>query len=189
MSRYAVPCSSLCGCQTYASRKVGSSALCPTAQVSHFPFVPRPVGVEHPKTHAALLQPSSAVVSAASSEQAPFRSLPHMCESLLTTLFLLSPQVPLLPAAHSTAHPGAHPKPPQSRCPGLPCPSHSPSLMSRTEPTVCRALQASLLRLGAAQLPPLTLLSPQTPDPAPFPRTLGNWPGCCSESSSILAAP
>ena len=80
----------------------------------------------------------------------------------------------------------AHPKPPQSRCPGLPCPSHSPSLMSRTEPTVCRALQASLLRLGAAQLPPLTLLSPQTPDPAPFPRTLGNWPGCCSESPGLV---
>lgn len=54
MSRYAVPCSSLCGCQTYASRKVGSSALCPTAQVSHFPFVPRFVGGEHPKTHAAF---------------------------------------------------------------------------------------------------------------------------------------
>ena len=54
MSRYAEPCSLLCGCQTYASRKVGSSALCPTAQVSHFPFVPRSVGVEHPKTHAAF---------------------------------------------------------------------------------------------------------------------------------------
>jgi len=54
MPMYAVPCSLLCGCQTYASGKVGSSALCPTAQVSHFPFVPRPVGVEHPKTHAAV---------------------------------------------------------------------------------------------------------------------------------------
>ena len=42
-----------------------------------------------------LLQPSSAVVSAASSEQAPYRSLPHMCESLLTTLFLLSKSNPL----------------------------------------------------------------------------------------------
>lgn len=108
------------------------------------------------------------------------------CKPVARHLFLLSPQVPLLPAAHSTTHPGAHPKPPQSRCPGLPCPSHSPPLMPRTEPTVCQALQASLLRLGAAQLPPLTLLSPQTPDPAPFPRTLGNWPGCCSESPGLV---
>ena len=51
---------------------------------------------------------------------------------------------------------------------------------------VCWALQALLLRLRAAQLPPLTLLSPQTPDPAPFPCTLGNWPGCCSESPGLV---
>ena len=56
------------------------------------------------------------------------------CKPMAHRLFFL--QSVQVPAPHSTTPPGAHLKPPQSRCPGLPCPGHSCPLMPRTEPTV-----------------------------------------------------
>lgn len=108
------------------------------------------------------------------------------CKPVARHLFFLSPQVPLLPAAHlrtPRGTPETTPVPPPR--PSLPKPLMPPDAEDRAH-CVCWALQALLLRLRAAQLPPLTLLSPQTPDPAPFPCTLGNWPGCCSESPGLV---